>query len=196
MKRICALMIALSIALMIGGCGSKVTKGDAGKAVVQGGASVDENGEEIVGTTIDGAGAEVDMDKIEGKALTGTNDSKTAKMGDYKVSVDDAKLTEAEVEGETRKLFVVTFTFKNGSKDNAAFDNVLTAKAYQGESELLAKSVSGVEGLNMRSGVEFIDPGRTTRVQKAYEVKDETTAVTVRVESADGEGIEKTFNLQ
>ena len=62
MKKILAIMAATMLVLSMAGCGNG---GDAGSAVIQGGAVADADGNEIKGSTIDGAGQEVDMDKIE-----------------------------------------------------------------------------------------------------------------------------------
>ncbi len=200
MKKILTVMLAASLVLVMTACGkNKVSDGDAGQSVVQGGAAVDEKGNEITGTAIDGAGAEVDMEKIDGTELKSDSKETSGEIGNYEVSIDDAKMIEAEVEGENKKLVVVSFTFKNNSSKAVAFDNVLKVDAIQNDLALNAKPVSGVEGLNMRSGVEIIDSKKTNRVQKAYVITDEQTPVEISVYKADEDNsasISKTFNLK
>ena len=60
-------------------------------------------------------------------------------------------------------------------------------------------AVVNMEGINVLSGVEVIDPGKKTRVQKTYFVTDEETPVTVMVQKyglpEDGQ-VEKVFLLK
>jgi hypothetical protein len=199
MKKILTVILAASLMMAVSACGKNVSDGDAGKGVVQGGAAVDEQGNEIVGTTIDGAGAEVDMKKIEGTELKAESGKASGKIRDFEVSVGEAKTLETEVEGQNKKVVIVAFTFKNKSSQPAAFDNALKVTAMQGDTVLNAKPVSGIEGLNMRSGVEFVDPKKTNNVQKVFVLADDETPVTVTVskpDEQDKESVTRTFNLK
>lgn len=199
MKKILTVILAASLMMAVSACGKNASDGDAGKGVVQGGAAVDEQGNEIVGTTIDGAGAEVDMKKIEGTELKAESGKASGKIRDFEVSVGEAKTLETEVEGQNKKVVIVAFTFKNKSSQPAAFDNALKVTAMQGDTVLNAKPVSGIEGLNMLSGVEFVDPKKTNNVQKVFVLADDETPVTVTVskpDEQDEESVTRTFNLK
>ncbi len=190
MERILAIIMAVSMALAISACGSN-------NEVTQGTASVDENGNMIVGTTIDGAGDEVDMKAVEGEKLSEVKtEAKTeSKIGDYTVTIEDAKVIDKDGE----KLVVVSYTFKNKSGEPVAFDNVMVSDAKQGTNELVGAVVTGVEGINILSGVEIIESGKSTNVQKVYKLANEAEAVNISVYKygAAEEGfIEKTFNLK
>ncbi len=194
MKKILAILAAASLVLTMTACGGN---GDAGSSVTQGGAAVDEKGNEIPGTTIDGAGKEVDMSKLDGVTLKEdkeANRTSEGELGSYNVSIDDAKVIEA---GEG-KVLVVAFTYKNESSEPAAFANVFTVETTQNGSKL-GPCVINMEGINVLSGVEIIDSGKTTKVQKTYVITDEETPVEVLVykygEPA-GDNISKVFNLK
>lgn len=199
MKKILTIILAMTMLAAASACGKKVSDGDAGQSVVQGGAAVDEKGNEIIGTTIDGAGAEVDMEKIDSPELKSDNSKAEGEIRSFEVSIDEAKVIEAEIEDKTRKAIVVSFTFKNNSSSPAAFDNALKVTASQEERVLNAKPVSGIEGINTRSGVEIIDSDKTNRVQKVYVLANEDLPVQISVtkpDEQDGEGVTKTFNLK
>lgn len=193
MKKLLAILAAASLVLTMTACGNS---GDAGSSVTQGGAAVDEKGNEIPGTTIDGAGKEVDMKKVDGKTLNSDTSDRLSKgdIGANHVSIDSAKL----VETEDSKILVVSFTYENNSTEAAAFSNRFTVNATQNETKMMP-AVVNMEGINVLSGVEVIDPGKKTRVQKTYFVTDEETPVTVMVQKyglpEDGQ-VEKVFLLK
>ena len=193
MKKILAILAAASLVLTMTACGNS---GDAGSLVTQGGAAVDEKGNEIPGTTIDGAGKEVEMKKVDGKTLNSDTSDRLSKgdIGANHVSIDSAKL----VETEDSKILVVSFTYENNSTEAAAFSNRFTVNATQNETKMMP-AVVNMEGINVLSGVEVIDPGKKTRVQKTYFVTDEETPVTVMVQKyglpEDGQ-VEKVFLLK
>lgn len=192
MKKILAFILAASFAFAMTACGNKNTDDE----ISQGAAMVDENGNEVAGSAIDGAGKEADIDKVEGTKLDGKSDTKdSAEIGAVKVSIDDAKLTE--IDGEN--IVVVSFTFKNNSKEAMAFDNILSVDAVQNDSKIMSKVIMGTEGINMLSGVELVETGKSTTVQKLYSVDDLATPLKITVYKygePGGEKITKTFNLQ
>ncbi len=193
MKKILAILAAASLVLSLAACGEP---SDAGSSVTQGGAAVDEKGNEIPGTTIDGAGKEVDMKKVDGKNLDSNSSAKLAKgdIGANYVSIDSAKL----VETEESKILVISFTYENNSTEAAAFSNRFTVDVTQNGAKMMP-AVVNMEGINVLSGVEVIDPGQKTRVQKTYFVTDEETPIDVMVQKyglpEEGQ-VEKVFNLK
>lgn len=194
MKKLLAIIAAMSLVLAMTACGENV---DVGSSVTQGGAAVDEKGNEIPGTTIDGAGKEVDMNKVDGKTLESSPETATTSKGEIGasyVSIDSAKL----VETEDSKILVVSFTYENNSSEAAAFSNRFTVDVTQQDIKMMP-AVVNMEGINVLSGVEVIDPGQKTKVQKTYFVTDEETPVNVFVQKygmpEDGQ-VQKTFNLK
>ena len=188
MKKFLATVLALMMALSMTGCGEK-------NDIIDSPAHVDENGNVIAGTAIEGAGEEVDLDKVEGDKLTAVeSDARSkAKLRDYDVSIEDAKIFEFE----GQKKLAVTFTFKNKSKTPVAFDNVMVVEAVQDGTTLVGgKVVMGVPGINILSGVEMIEKGTKTTVQKTFDIFNEE-AVTVTVHEYSGDtAITKTFNVK
>lgn len=190
MKKVLALVLASILTLSMAGCGKDTIES-------QGTGVIDESGNVVAGTTIDGAGKEVNINAVEGDKLTsvkGEIDS-SATIGNYGVSVEDAKVIDYNGE----KNIVVTFNFKNKSSDNVAFDNVMVVEAKQGSSELLGNVVQGVEGINILSAVELIGKGDKTTAQKVYKLSDDETPVDITVYqygNSTGTVISKTFNLK
>lgn len=190
MKKFLAIFLASAMALSIAGCGKD-------EIPSQGTGALDENGEVRAGTTIDGAGAEVDLAKLPGDALSSVEGDINSKdtLGDYTVSIDDAKIFDNNGD----KVFVVTFTFKNKSDAPVAFDNVMVPEVAQGGNEIMPVVVTDVEGINILSAAEIIQKGAETTVQKTYKLTDTETAVDVLVyeygKSAEGM-VAKTFNLK
>lgn len=189
MKKILTFAMVAVLALSMAGCGEK-------EQVSQGTGVVNENGEVVLGTTIDGAGKEVNLDALEGEKLTAVKGDGEEKgnLGDATVSIDDAKIIEYNGE----KNIVVTFTYKNKSGELRAFDHGLIVEAAQGEGELMANVVQGVEGINILSAVELIEDGATTTAQKAFRLRDAENAVTITVMNYANpmERITKTFNVK
>ena len=194
MKKLLAIIAAASLVLAMTACG---TTKDAGSSVTQGGAAVDSEGNEIKGTTIDGAGKEVDMNKLEGDYLAiepNADGQSDGEIGNYYVSIDEAKI----VETEGSKILVVAFTYKNNSSQPAAFSNLFTVDTTQNQTKIMP-AVVNMDGINVLSGVEMIDPAQKTRVQKTYFITDEETPVEVAVYKygeATGETVKKTFKLK
>ena len=196
MKKILAIIAAMSLVFSMSACGKK-NNDDAGSSVTQGGVAVDADGNKIPGSTIDGAGKEVDMDKIEGEPLEiDENVDKKSKgdIGSYYVSIDEAKTMVA---GDS-KILVVSFTFENKSNQPAAFSNVFSVDFTQNETKMTGVPIN-VDGVNVNSAVELIDPGKSTKVQRVRYISDEETPVQVSVykygEPA-GDCVKKIFKLQ
>lgn len=197
MKKILAIITVISLMLSMAACDKKADNTDVGASITQGGVAYTENGEEIPGSTIDGAGKEVDMDKVDGVSLKPdeeTEKTSKGKIGNYEVSIDEAKI----VTTENSKVLVVSFTFTNNSNSPAAFANVFSVDFMQNDTKMMGLPVN-VEGVNVNSAVEVIDPGKTTKVQRVRYITDEETPVAVSVyKYADMESgvVSKTFNLK
>lgn len=195
MKKSLAIIAAMSLIFSMAACGKK--NDDPGSSVEQGGVAVDADGNKIPGSTIDGAGKEVDMDKIEGETLEideNVDRKPKGDIGSYYVSIDDAKILETD----ESKILVVSFTFTNNSSQPAAFANVFSVDFTQNETKMVGLPVN-VEGVNVNSAVEVIDPGKTTKVQRVRYITDEETPVTVSVYKygePGGDMVKKIFKLK
>lgn len=193
MKKLLAIIAAMSLVLAMTACGNT----DAGTSVTQGGAAVDADGNEIKGSTIDGAGKEVDMDKLEGQTLAideNVDRKPKGDIGNYYVSIDEAKV----VETEESKILVVAFTYENNSSEPAAFSNVFSVETTQNQAKVMP-GVVNLDGINVLSGVEIIDPGQKTKVQKTYFLTDEENPVEVMVYKygeSTGDAVKKIFKLK
>lgn len=191
MKKLLALALASILALSMVGCGNK-------NEVVQEPAATDANGNPIAGTAVEGAGEEVNLDALDGdKLAVADNGAKSeTTMGDFEVSISDAKLFEFE----GQKKVAVTFTFKNNGDNPRSFDNVMEVEIAQGGMKLVpGKVVVGVEGINILSASELIEKGNKTTVQKTYDIYDEENPIDVTVfeySGTSGEAISKTFNVK
>ncbi len=188
MKKFLALLLVSIMAMSMSGCGNDPVVQDTGLT--------DESGNVISGTTIEGAGEEVNLDALEGETLQveKTDSKDKATYDSYVVSIEDAKILDYN----DQKNIVITFSFKNKGSEALSFDNVMVADVFQGNSELMGNVVQGVEGVNILSAVEMIEKGDTTTVQKVYRLVDEETPVKVAVyEYGKMEDIiSKTFKLK
>ncbi len=193
MKKFIGIFLTLSLALMITACGSKDKPS-------QGGASLDDKGNEIAGTTIDGAGKEVDMDKFEGVELESVDSDNEkvndeGRIGNMEVSIEDAKVMTQD----DTKILVISFDFKNLNSSDMAFDNLISVDVTQAGISLMPTVVTGVKGINVLSGVELIPKGKETTVQKTFVLSDEETPVDVTVYKygeTGGTTLMKAFNLK
>lgn len=188
MKKFLAIILASMMALSIAGCGEK-------NEIIDSPAQVDESGNVIPGTAIEGAGKEVDLDKVEGDKLVAVEgDGKSeAKFDDYDVSIDDAKVFEFD----GQKKIAVTFTFKNRSDVPVSFDNVIVVDVTQGETDLVGgKVVMGMPGINILSAVEMVEKGTETTVQKTFDILNDEPVKVVAFEYNGDTAITKTFNVK
>ena len=102
------------------------------------------------------------------------------------------------VDNEDSNIFVVSFSFKNTSSEPIAFDNLFTTDVTQNGSKLMP-TVVNADGINVLSGVELIDPGKKTKVQKTYVITDEENPVEIMVykyAEPTGDILKKIFNVK
>jgi hypothetical protein len=192
MKKGIALMISAIMALAIAGCSNK--KNDTTQTPASDNAPAAT--EETIGTALENASKEVDMDKIDGKELNDVDtENDEAVLGRYEVSVDEAKVIDYNGE----KVVIVSFDFENNTSDQIAFDGAMSVKVTQNDSELRGTVVTGVKGVNINSSFEPVKSGRDITLQRAYVIEDETAPINVAVYKYGEEGgaaATKTFNLQ
>ena len=203
MKKFIAIFAVVALMLSASACGKKdKTDNSATPTSVSdtsdGSAAVDENGNEIKGTAVVGAGDEVDMKKVEGdkvKAEKKDNEPVSGTIAGLKVGIGDAKVMQTE----QSKIFVVTFDFKNTTGSPLAFDNIISVDVTQNGSKLMPTVITNMEGINILSGVEAIESGKSTTVQKTYILSDDTTPVEVRAykyAESSGDSLNAVFNLK
>ena len=203
MKKFIAIFAVVALMLSTSACGkkNKPDNSTAPKSVSDtsdGSAAVDDDGNEIKGTAVVGAGDEVDMKKVEGdkvKAEKKDNEPVSGTIAGLKVGIGDAKVMQTE----QSKIFVVTFDFKNTTSSPLAFDNIISVDVTQNGSKLMPTVITNMEGINILSGVEAIESGKSTTVQKTYILSDDTTPVEVRAykyAESSGDSLNAVFNLK
>lgn len=193
MKKFIGIILTFTLALMVTACGNT-------NKPSQGGASIDDKGNEIAGTTIDGAGKEVDMDKVEGVELESIDSDNEkvhddGRIGNMEVSIEDAKVMTQD----DTKILVVSFDFKNLNSSDIAFDNLISVDVTQEGVSLMPTVVTGVKGINVLSGVELIPKGKETTVQKTFVLSNDQAPVDVTVYKygeTGGTTLMKAFNLK
>ena len=195
MKKFLTIMMAMMLVASMASCGKD-------KSVSQGGGMQDENGNVIQGTTIDGAIAEVDMDKVDGEVAQKQEDTKEktkATIANLDVKMGDAKIMTID----DHKVIILSFDYKNKTDEPTSFDANIKVEVTQEAQKLTApvdlSVLNNIEGLNIRSSIETVDKGKSATVQKAYVLRDEEMPVTVNVYKygePSGEGIYKTFAVK
>ena len=207
MKKFIAIFAVAALMLSVSACGKKdktnnsvdsTPNTEAVSDTSDGSAAVDDDGNEIKGTAVNGAGDEVDMKKVEGdkvKAEKRDNEPVSGTIAGLKVGIGDAKVMQTE----QSKIFVVTFDFKNTTGSPLAFDNIISVDVTQNGSKLMPTVITNMEGINILSGVEAIESGKSTTVQKTYILSDDTTPVEVtayKYAEASGDSLNAVFNLK
>lgn len=178
------LIVAMLVAVMsIAGCG-KTDKSDAVQATQT--PQADASG--AYGSGADYAGNEdysqnVDMDVLDGE----TAKSET-KKSDYSgevnnngITIEDAKLIEYEDED----VVVVSFEFTNKTDFDQSFSGVFKVVAEQDGEVLPPATVIGVDGVELLTLSQNIEPGKTISVQKSFKIGDKSTPINVIVQSHD-----------
>lgn len=197
-KRLIIITVALILAMSAAGCGQKT----ADKATSQGTQAADASGAyENNGTQKSGEDVvyseQVDMEKVEGEAATSDSDKKEYKgdLDNVEVTIEDAKLISYEDED----VAVVSFRYKNNGNQAMPFTGKLNVEAYQNDSKLPPAIVSGVEGVELLSMSENVEPGDTITVQKAFKLRDKSPmTVEVRefvMDENSSDGLVKVFNF-
>lgn len=192
MKKFLAIIAAMTLVLSMSACGND------DNLPSQGGAAVDDEGNEIIGTSIDGAIDEVDMDKVEGTKLKLDKDASSeskATIAGLDVSVGEAKLMDYE----DSKLLVLTFKFKNKTSQPVSFDTAVDVDVTQNDKEIRTTLTNNIEGINVRSGIETVASGKSAVIQKTYPITDTDAPVTVvayKCNEPSSDGITAVFNLK
>ena len=196
--------MAAIISMSLASCGNKTNDSADGTQNTEATAAATQEAEQenttpVPGTSIENASDEVDMNKIDGTSLSDTTPedsalSDSAKIGNFDVSIEDAKV----IDYEGNKVVIVSFKFKNGNSTPMAFSGIMSVDATQDGSELRSVFVTDVEGVNLNSTIQEVESGKTTTVQKAYLLSDETSDVNIRVYmygEPGGDSVSKAFSL-
>ena len=197
-KRLIITVAALILAMSVAGCGQKTSNTNTPQSTNAADASgayenngTQKSGEDVVYSE------QVDMDKVEGEAAKSDSDKKeyNGDLGNVEVTIEDAKLINYEDE----EVAVVSFRYKNNSDQAMPFTSKLNVEAYQNDSKLPPAVVSGVEGVELLSMAENVNPGDTITVQKAFKLRDKSPmTVEVRefvMDENSSDGLVKVFNF-
>ena len=149
-KKLLALIAVMAIAMSFAGCKkdetktSQVTGGGAETAQTEQTAAPDKSADEVkkeMDNFAKDADKNVDMGKIDGKALKDASSDKSAAKGtlsNYEVEIKDAKLTDSD----NGKVVIVEYEFKNNTATALNFAGVIKTNAMQDESDLQTSLLS------------------------------------------------------
>lgn len=189
-NKLLALTAALALLITAAGCGQKDDKNTGADKTSQTAQDISDNYAE-------GASENVDMKKVEGDELAAQeSDNDSATLEESAVSIEDAKLTDAD----GKKVIIVSYKFTNKSDNAESFNSIMKSDAFQDAMSISHALINtDIEGFDSNSTAERIEPGKTITVQEAYTLANETSPVEVRVSefhSESGVSVSKTFNLQ
>ncbi len=119
-------------------------------------------------------------------------------VGEYGVSIKEVKMFEDSIS----KCVIVTYEFKNTSKNPQSFNYAFSAHAYQGGVELNNPELRFIDGLtdyNDNAGTN-IKEGASIEVDEAYRLIDDTSEVEIEVGNsilglAGAEPLRQTFSI-
>ncbi len=183
-KNLAIITAALILVLSVSGCGKKQNTSDTKP---QNTAQTDVS---------DAYSQPADMDKIPGNAASSdtSKDEYSGKLGDYEVTIEDAKI----VDNNGEEAVVVSFNFKNKSNTSVPFSGAMEVNAYQDDSRLTGTVIASTDGINMVASAEHVAPGDSITVQQAYKLRDKSLPLDIEVkefESQDDAVLTKTFNF-
>lgn len=143
------------------------------------------------------ADKDVDMDAIEGdKAKTADDSNAKGSVNGAEVKIGDAKVVDY---GEG-KAIIVSFEFKNNTSSDTTFNGLLSTDANQEDAYLTAALTLQTEGYVPETIVQTVGHGDKITVQRAFNLYDDTTPVTITVDNVTNpnsdERITKTFNIK
>lgn len=206
-KKLLMLSIIAAVAISAAGCGqqsnneSEATKKpeqvDASGAYEKGGnADGIENGSSAGGSTDENYSEKVNMDAVIGTEAKEQDDKNhEAEFGDYKVSIEDAKV----IDYEGGSVAVVSFDYENNSSEAMPFTGAIVVEAYDANGNRLPQAVvSGVEGVELLAMSENVQPGEDITIQKAFKLSDPSQQFVIDVTAFDTSvtdlRLSKTFN--
>lgn len=201
-KRIIALAAVMTLAVSMTGCGKKDdnTSNIVDKQTVAttetGTTSAPKTEEQIkdeLANFAKDADENADLSNVEGQALKG--ETVKADLGGYEVAICDAVLAD----GETSKVLVVEFEFKNNTSQPTKFSSVIEANAFQDDTSLAPAATFSAEGYEILTVAQDVKYNEKIKVQQAYVVRDPSQPVTVEVMKHGNVGgsevISKTFTF-
>lgn len=194
MKKCAFLTAALILSLALAGCtgGNKTdnadTQQDEAVATTAEVVQYDEN--------FTDADKSVDMNAIDGKK------AKTADAGNAKGEIDGAEVVIGDavvIDNGEGKAIIVSFEFKNNTATDISFSTLLSTDANQEDAYLTPSIMLRTEGFVPETFAQTVGTGDKITVQRAFDLYDDETPVTITVESAVNSGdarVEKTFNIK
>lgn len=120
----------------------------------------------------------IDMDKVDGTALTASDDDiEKGTVGATEIAITDATVINYNEED----VVIVSFEFTNKTGEETTFSAEEDANAYQGNFSLPPAVVVNVEGIDCNTVAQPVKNGKTITVQKAFYLKSADAPLTVEV---------------
>lgn len=211
LKKGLLILIAAMLSLSMAACGdnnddNSASSGSGTQAENTASSSGGEASAETDGTPMptaapmEDASKYVNMNKVDGVKLDDTdaeNDTldDSGEIDGFKISIDEAKVIDYEGE----KVIIVSYEFENKTSSPRTFASMMETEVTQGGVNLASTVVSGVEGVNTNSAIEYVDTNDSITLQGAYILRDEQSDVNVVVHKYGepaGASISKAFKLQ
>lgn len=184
---------ALILSLSLAGCSGGTKKADtpADTATTDETVNIHQYDENFTD-----ADKDIDMDAIDGKKAKTADDSEAkGEINGTEVKIEDAKV----VDYNDGKAIIVSYKFTNNTASDVTFDGLLKTDANQGDTYLTTSLTLRMEGYVPETFIQTVGSGDTITTQRAYNLHDETTPVTITVENAanpdDNARVIKTFNI-
>ena len=104
-------------------------------------------------------------------------DSSSGTLGDYAISILDAEQTK---DYNGNPALIINFDYKNNGDDSQMFSTAVSCTAYQNGVELSSAIILN-GSYDSDSPLKKIQPGSSLKVQRAFELPDTSSPVTVEV---------------
>ncbi len=194
LKKLLLIFAAAALSLSMAACGDKTTEPPVSDQSAQ------ETETAAPENFAENTAEDVDMDKVSGEKLddTSAEDDSLEDSGEidsFNISIEDAKV----IDYDEKKVFVVSYKFKNNTSSPVMFTGVMETEVTQSGMDLPSAVVTGVEGINTSSAMESVEPNDTITVQETYLLRDEQTDINVAVHKYGepaGASVSKAFKLQ
>ena len=183
-----AFILSFALAGCSGGTNNKADEAQETMAAEAGTSKYDEN--------FTDADKDVDMNAVDGKkAKTADDSNASGEINGAEVKIGDAKVVDLN----DSKAIIVTFEFKNNTSSDVTFSGLLRTDANQEDTYLTPALMLQTEGYVPETIVQTVKSGDKITVQRAFNLYDDTTPVTITVENAansdDDARVTKTFNI-
>lgn len=122
---------------------------------------------------------QINVSKVSGTSLSSKASEEDSRLvlGTAEVTIGDAKVIESNGDN----VAIVEFQFKNNGSEAVPFTALVKADARQADRVLSPTVVDNVDGVDMLSLSEAVEPGHQISVQKAYRLKNTDDSISVEV---------------